>query len=195
MAARKAPSKGAKTLEPRARPAPKPKLPVRAFESAVGFERWLRAHHEKSPGIWLRLMKKASGRKGVTYLEALDIALSFGWIDDQTKAHDADSWLRKFVPRGARSIWSKINRAKALALIAAGRMQPAGLAQVENAKKDGRWRAAAFFKTLNGANRYAVLFRVQAPKAGNARPKDPRASQHARARRKDSRLRFRCDAS
>ena len=73
------------------------------------------------------------------------------------------------MPRGARSIWSKINRAKALALIAAGRMQPAGLAQVENAKKDGRWRTAAFFKTLNGANRYAVLFRVQAPKRPETR--------------------------
>lgn len=129
----------------------------------------------------------------MTYLEALDIALSFGWIDGQTKTHDTDSWLRKFVPRGARSIWSKINRAKALALIAAGRMQPAGLAQVENAKKNGRWhaaydsaknakppadftaalaqspRASAFFKTLNGANRYAVLFRVQAPKRPETR--------------------------
>ena len=114
MAARKAPSKGAKTLEPRARPAPKPKLPVRAFESAVGFERWLRAHHEKSPGIWLRLMKKASGRKGVTYLEALDIALSFGWIDGRPRpmtrirgsANSCREALAAFGPRSiARRLW------------------------------------------------------------------------------------------
>ncbi len=138
-------------------------------------------------------MKKASGQLGVSYAEALDLALSFGWIDGQLKSHDAHSWLRKFVPRGARSIWSKINRAKALALIAEKRMRPAGLEQVERAKKDGRWlraydgarnakppadfvaalaasaRAAAFFETLNAANRYAVLFRVQAPKKPETR--------------------------
>jgi len=166
---------------------------VRAFESAAAFERWLRANHAKSPGIWLRLMKKSSALAGVSYAEALDIALSFGWIDGQTKTHDADSWLRKFVPRGPRSMWSKINRTKALALIAAKRMQPAGLAAVERAKKDGRWqkaydsarnsklpadlaaalaqspRAAAFFETLDGANRYSVLFRVQAPKKPETR--------------------------
>ncbi|HEY0467742.1 MAG TPA: YdeI/OmpD-associated family protein, partial [Polyangiaceae bacterium] len=149
--------------------------------------------HQSSPGIWLRLMKKASGQPGVSYAEALEIALSFGWIDGQTKTYDAHSWLRKFVPRGARSIWSKINREKALALIAEKRMHPAGLAQVERAKKDGRWaaaydsaqkakpspdfaaalaaspRAAAFFATLTGANRYSVLFRVQAPKKPETR--------------------------
>ncbi len=173
--------------------APKAELPVQAFATAAAFERWLRANHETSPGIWLRLIKQASSQPGVSYAEALDIALSFGWIDGQLKSHDAESWLRKFVPRGARSIWSKINRAKALALIAAERMQPAGLAQVERAKKDGRWqaaydspsnaeppadfaaalaqspRAAAFFATLSGANRYAVLFRVQAPKKPETR--------------------------
>jgi len=193
MVAKKLPEKKQRPSAKRAKPAPKPELPVQSFASAAVFDRWLRAQHEKSPGIWLRLMKKASGQSGVSYAEALDIALSFGWIDGQTKTYDAGSWLRKFVPRGLRSTWSKINRDKALALIASGRMQPAGLEQVERAKKDGRWhtaydspskakpppdfaralaaspRAAAFFATLNGANRYAVLYRVQAPKKPETR--------------------------
>jgi uncharacterized protein YdeI (YjbR/CyaY-like superfamily) len=193
MIAKKLPKKTAKRPGQRAKPEPKAELPVQAFASAAAFERWLRVHHASSGGIWLQLMKKASGQPGVSYAEALDIALSFGWIDGQTKTYDAHSWLRKFVPRGARSIWSKINRAKALALIAEKRMQPAGLAQVERAKKDGRWlaaydsasnakpspefaaalaaspRAAAFFATLNGANRYAVLFREKAPKKPETR--------------------------
>jgi len=193
MAAKKLAKKSPKMPTKVAKPGLKAELPVREFESAAAFERWLGAQHAKSPGIWLRLMKKASGQPRVTYAEALEIALSFGWIDGQIKAHDAASWLRKFVPRGARSIWSKINREKALALIAQKRMQPAGLLQVELAKKDGRWaaaydsarnakpapdfaaalaaspRAAAFFATLTGANRYAVLFRVQAPKKPETR--------------------------
>lgn len=192
MAAKKLAKKSQKTPKV-AKPALKAELAVREFESAAAFERWLGAQHAKSPGIWLRLMKKASGQPGVTYAEALEIALSFGWIDGQTKTHDAISWLRKFVPRGARSIWSKINREKATALIAQKRMQPAGLSEVERAKKDGRWaaaydsarnaepapdfaaalaaspRAAAFFATLTGANRYSVLYRVQAPKKPETR--------------------------
>ena len=193
MAAKKLPKENASLSPPRAKPAPKPELPIMEFTSAAAFERWLRAQHEKSAGIWLRLMKKSSDQPGVSYAQALELALSYGWIDGQTKRHDAHSWLRKFVPRGARSIWSKINRAKALALIAEKRMQPAGLVQVERAKKDGRWQAAydsarnakppadfaaalaasaqasAFFATLSGANRYAVLFRVQAPKKPETR--------------------------
>jgi uncharacterized protein YdeI (YjbR/CyaY-like superfamily) len=193
MATQRVPRKGQKSPAKRGKSAPKAELPVQAFASPAAFERWLRAHHSTSAGIWLRLMKKSSAHKGVSYAEALDIALSFGWIDGQTKTHDADSWLRKFVPRGPRSMWSKINRDKALALIAAKRMHPAGLAQVERAKKDGRWgsaydsarnakppadfaaalaqspRAAAFFETLTGANRYSVLFRVQAPKKPETR--------------------------
>ncbi|HET7543593.1 MAG TPA: YdeI/OmpD-associated family protein [Polyangiaceae bacterium] len=168
-------------------------LPVQTFASAGAFERWLRTHHESSPGLWLRLMKKSSPEPGVSYAEALDIALSYGWIDGQTKTHDAHSWLRKFVPRGPRSIWSKINREKAQALIENKRMQPAGLAQVERAKADGRWqdaydsaskaqpsaefaaalaaspRAAVFFAQLNGANRYSVLFREKAAKKPETR--------------------------
>ena len=139
------------------------------------------------------MMKKASGRPSVSYAEAVEIALSFGWIDGQVKPYDEESWIRKFMPRAARSIWSKINRDKALALIAAKRMHPAGLAQVERAKADGRWdaayesareakpsaefaaalsaspRASAFFATLKGANRYAVLFREKAPKKPETR--------------------------
>jgi len=185
MADKKSAKKTAKARATRAKSALSVELPLQAFATAAAFERWLRSHHQTSKGIWLRLMKKASHQPGVSYAEALDIALAFGWIDGQTKTYDADSWLRKFVPRGARSIWSKINRTKA--------MQPAGLEQVERAKKDGRWqaaydsarnakpsadfaaalaaspRAAAFFATLNGANRYAVLFRVQAPKKAETR--------------------------
>jgi uncharacterized protein YdeI (YjbR/CyaY-like superfamily) len=166
---------------------------VQAFVSAAAFERWLRAYHETSPGIWLRLMKKTSPQPTVSYAEALELALSYGWIDGQLKSHDPHSWLRKFVPRGPRSIWSKINRDKALALIAEKRMRPAGLAQVERAKADGRWdaayegaskaqpsaefaaalaaspRAAASFAELNGANRYAVLFREKAGKKPETR--------------------------
>jgi len=193
MATKKLPKKIAKKPAPRAKPAPKAELPVHAFRNPAAFERWLKAQHADSAGIWLHLMKKASGVASVTYQEALDVALSWGWIDGQTKPHDADSWLRKFTPRGVRSTWSKINRAKALALIAAGRMQPAGLTQVQRAQQDGRWqaaydspsnatppadfaealaaspRAAAFFSTLNSANRYAVLYRVQAPKKAETR--------------------------
>jgi len=193
MTTKKLPKKSAKTGAKAAAPAVRAELAVAEFASAAAFERWLRVQHTKSPGIWLRLMKKTSDQPGVSYAEALEIALMFGWIDGQTKTYDEKSWLRKFVPRAPRSIWSKINRAKALALIAEKRMQPAGLAQVERAKQDGRWhaaydspsnatpppdfaaalaaspRASAFFATLNGANRYSVLFRVQAPKKPETR--------------------------
>jgi uncharacterized protein YdeI (YjbR/CyaY-like superfamily) len=193
MPAKKLPKKIDKKPAPRAGPAVKAELAVREFVSPLAFDRWLKAEHAKSPGLWLRLRKKSSATKGVTYPEALEIALSWGWIDGQLKSLDADSWLRKFVPRGPRSIWSKINREKALSLIAEKRMHPAGLEQVERARADGRFaaaydspsnakpppdfaralaqspRAAAFFETLTGANRYAVLFRVQAPKKAETR--------------------------
>jgi uncharacterized protein YdeI (YjbR/CyaY-like superfamily) len=173
--------------------APAPDFTVLSFASPAEFEHWLSSHHGSSRGIWLRLMKKASGLPSLTYQQALDVALTWGWIDGQTKSHDSDSWLRKFSPRGARSIWSKINRQKALALIAAKRMHAPGLAQVERAKKDGRWqaaydspsnakvpadlaaafatspRAAAFFGQLEARNRYAVLFRVHVPKKPETR--------------------------
>jgi uncharacterized protein YdeI (YjbR/CyaY-like superfamily) len=185
-----------KTIRVKARasgPGTATECPVRTFESPAQFRSWLASHHGSSRGIWLRLMKKASGAPSVSYREALDIALAWGWIDGQLKPFDANSWLRKFCPRGARSTWSKINCDKALALIASQQMQPAGLEQVERAKRDGRWkaaydspsnakvppdlaaafakspRAAAFFETLEARNRYAVLFRVQAPKKPETR--------------------------
>jgi uncharacterized protein YdeI (YjbR/CyaY-like superfamily) len=176
-----------------ANPAPKAELAVHSFPTVQALDRWLKREHATSPGVWLRLMKKASVTKGINYPQALEVALSWGWIDGQTKTYDAESWLRKFTPRGSRSIWSKINREKALALIAAERMHPAGLEQVRLAQADGRFEAAydsarnakpppdfaraledcppaaAFFKTLSGANRYAVLFRVQTPKKAETR--------------------------
>lgn len=193
MVAKKTSKKTAKVPAKPATPEAKPELPVKAFATAAALERWLETHHGSAPGIWLQLMKKTSPQPGVSYAEALELALSYGWIDGQTKTHDAHSWLRKFVPRGPRSIWSKINRSKALALIAEKRMRPAGLAQVQRAQADGRWeaaydsakqaqpspefakalaaspRAAAFFAELNGANRYAVLFREKAPKKAETR--------------------------
>jgi uncharacterized protein YdeI (YjbR/CyaY-like superfamily) len=193
MSAKKLPKNTAKKPGLRAKPAPKAELAVHSFATAQAFDRWLKREHAKSPGVWLRLMKKAATVKGMSYPEALEVALSWGWIDGQLKPYDAESWLRKFVPRGARSIWSKINRDKALALIEAERMHAPGLEQVRRAQADGRFavaydsprnavppadfmsalaqspRAAAFFETLNGANRYAVLYRVQAPKKAETR--------------------------
>ncbi|QRO02548.1 YdeI/OmpD-associated family protein [Archangium violaceum] len=154
---------------------------------------WLASNHTSSRGVWLKLAKKASGVASVTYAEAVEVGLAWGWIDGQRRSHDDTAFLQKFTPRGPRSIWSKINREKALALIAAGEMKPAGLAEVERAKRDGRWdaaydspsrasvpedlaaalaanpRAAEFFATLNATNRYAVLFRLQTVKKAETR--------------------------
>src|ERR1043166_3536047 len=117
-------------------------LPTLSFATPRAFSDWLAGHHASSRGIWLRLAKKGAGAASITYGEAVDVALAWGWIDGQKRRGDAASWLQKFTPRGARSVWSKINREKALALIDAGAMQPAGLAEVERAKRDGRWDAA-----------------------------------------------------
>src|SRR5690349_4205617 len=117
-------------------------LPIEPFATQGDWEAWLDERHAASPGIWLRFAKKASGTPSVTYDEALEVALCYGWIDGQKKSYDEGSWLQKFTPRGARSIWSKINRARAEALIESGRMRPAGLAAVESARGDGRWEAA-----------------------------------------------------
>lgn len=168
-------------------------LPVLAFAQPRAWAAWLASHHADTAGVWLRLAKKDSGIPSVTYAQALEVALAWGWIDGQKQAHDATAWLQRFTPRGPRSIWSKINRDKALALIAAGEMKPAGLAEVERAKRDGRWeaayasqsrstvpedlaaaleaspRAAAFFGTLDSANRYAILFRLHTAKKPETR--------------------------
>lgn len=164
-----------------------------AFPSAADWHAWLADHHASAAGIWLRLAKKTAPELTLSYAEALDEALCFGWIDAQTRGLDADYWLKRFTPRKPGSRWSKINTQKAEALIAAGRMQPAGLAEVESARADGRWEAAyagprtitvpddlaaalaanpaaaAFFATLNSINRYAILYRIGTVKRPEAR--------------------------
>jgi uncharacterized protein YdeI (YjbR/CyaY-like superfamily) len=162
-----------------------PTQPVKLFRDQAAWEAWLSKNSEASPGVWLRLAKKASRIKAVTYAEALDSALCHGWIDGQRKPFDEDTWIQRFTRRGPASIWSKINRAKALALIEAGRMQPAGHAAIDKAKEKGKWetaydshrtseppedfltaldrnpKAKKFFPMLNRQNRYAILFRIQ----------------------------------
>lgn len=173
----------------------KSELPIIAFSDQNAWEKWLKSNHCKSSGIWMKLAKKDSGTPSITYAEAIEVALCYGWIDGQKQSHSAEAWLQKFTPRGRRSIWSKINREKALALLESGRMQPAGLAEIERAKRDGRWkqaydspknaampsdlqaalnknqRAKAFFATLEGRNRYAILWRVQTAKKPETRAK------------------------
>jgi len=116
--------------------------PVLAFKTPKAWATWLAKHHDQSKGLWLRLAKKDAGIASITYPEALDVALCYGWIDGQKKGEDDRYWQQKFTPRGARSIWSKINCGKAEALIEQGLMQAAGLKEVERAKADGRWDAA-----------------------------------------------------
>jgi uncharacterized protein YdeI (YjbR/CyaY-like superfamily) len=170
-------------------------LKVVAFSSAKKLEQWLAKNHAKSNGIWLRFFKKSSGVASVSYEEALDAALCFGWIDGQLQKCDAQSWLRKFTPRRPKSSWSKRNREHAERLIRAGHMQAAGLAEIEAAQQDGRWDAAydspsrmvvpddflkelakneaakAFFKTLNKANVFAIAWRLQTAKKPETRHK------------------------
>jgi uncharacterized protein YdeI (YjbR/CyaY-like superfamily) len=167
--------------------------PVRLFKSKKDWAAWLEKNHGKSTGLWLRLAKKDAGLRSVSYKEALEVALCYGWIDGQKRPESEQAWLQRFVSRSGPSIWSKINREKALALVASGEMKPAGLEAIENAKKNGRWdsaydspsgatvpsdfqaaldanqRAAVFFKTLDRANRYAVLWRIQTVKKAETR--------------------------
>ena len=168
-------------------------LPVLAFATGRAWSEWLEAHHASSRGLWLKVAKKGAGSVSVTYSEAIDGALAWGWIDGQKRGFNGVWWLQRFTPRTAKSAWSKINRAKVEALIAAGTMEAPGLAEVERAKRDGRWdraydgarsssvpadliaafarnaRARAFFETLDGANRYAILYRVQTAKKPETR--------------------------
>lgn len=167
--------------------------PVVQFKSAKAWAAWLAKNHARSSGVWLRLAKKASGIPSPTYDEALDVALCYGWIDGLKKTYDADTWVQRFTPRKPQSVWSKRNRAKVAELIRAKRMTPAGLRAVQLAKRDGRWHAAydsqsnarvpadlraalarnarakAFFATLTGSNRYAILFRVHTAKRAETR--------------------------
>ena len=168
-------------------------LETRAFASADEWEAWLRAHHDSTPGVWIKFARKGSGIPTVTYPEALHAALCFGWIDGQARGGDESFYLQRFTPRRSRSIWSKRNRDFATALIESGRMQPAGLREVQRAKADGRWdaaydapstatvpddlqaaleanpAAAEFFARLKGRNRYAILHRVQTAKKPETR--------------------------
>jgi uncharacterized protein YdeI (YjbR/CyaY-like superfamily) len=170
-------------------------LPSLPFESKKKWADWLAREHDISAGVWLKLAKKDSGIASVTYEEAVEVALCYGWIDGQKKGFDDKYWLQKFTPRGPKSIWSKINTEKAERLIASGEMKPAGLKAVTAARQDGRWEAAyssqknmsvpedfqaaldknrnarAFFASLNSANRYAILFRIQTAKKAETRAK------------------------
>ena len=163
------------------------------FPSQGAFAQWLAEHYDRSDGVWLLHAKKGAPVPSVSYQEALEVALCFGWIDGQKRSHDRHHYLQRWTPRRARSIWSKVNREKALRYIEEGKMQPSGLAEIERAKKDGRWDAAydssstanvppelqaafadhpgaaEFFATLNSQNRYAVLFRVQTAKKPETR--------------------------
>ena len=114
-------------------------LPVRLFKDAAAWEAWLARQHAKSAGLWLRIAKAASNVKSVSYAEALDVALCYGWIDGQKKSFDDSTFLQKFTPRGKRSIWSKINREKVQRLVESGRMQSPGLEAVDRAKANGQW--------------------------------------------------------
>ena len=171
----------------------KPELPVLEFSSQQQWADWLEQNHAQAQGVWLKFAKKGSGATTVTYGEAVEEALCYGWIDGQAARHDDSYYLQRFTPRRARSRWSQVNCGRAERLIAQKRMKPAGLAQVEAAKDDGRWEAAyappsaatapedlqraldenpeakAFFATLNATNRYAIIYRLHDAKRAETR--------------------------
>jgi uncharacterized protein YdeI (YjbR/CyaY-like superfamily) len=168
-------------------------LPIHLFSEPKDLEAWLEENHDCSEGVWLKIAKKGAPEPSVTYAEALEVALCFGWIDSQKRGLDETHFLQRFTPRRPRGRWSKINREKAEALIAAGRMRPTGMAEVEAAKADGRWEAAyegqgtakvppdlqreldgndaaaKFFASLDSANRYAILYRLDEAKKPETR--------------------------
>ena len=165
-------------------PAAKPERQTKSFKTQAAFDAWMAKNHAKTDGLWVRFYKKASGVPTVTYAEAVEVALIWGWIDGQRKSLDTESFLQLYTPRRKRSLWSKINKQHIARLTGAGRMQPAGLAEVERAKADGRWdqaygnardiempkdflralakdkQAKAFFAGLNKANHYAIAWRL-----------------------------------
>lgn len=170
-------------------------LPILGFESPAEWEAWLAANHATAPGVRLRLVKKGVPEASVSYAQAVEVALCYGWIDGQAKSLGPTHWTQRFTPRRPRSLWSRINCDKVEALIASGRMQLAGLREVERAKADGRWESAyaspsvievpaelaaaleanpaarAFFATLNSRNRYAILHRITTAKRPETRSK------------------------
>lgn len=173
----------------------KAELEIMAFDSQKKWAKWLEKNHRKTPGIWLKFFKKNSGVKTVTYAEAVEEALCYGWIDSQAKSIDEKAYLQRFTPRGPKSVWSKINTEHIERLIKEGRMKEAGLETVDAAKQDGRWaaaysspskvtmpedfkkalsgnkKAAAFYKSLNKANTYGILTRIQFARKAETRAK------------------------
>ena len=165
---------------------PKSDDAVELFATPADFERWLRAHHAKASCIWVKYAKKKSGIPSIDWNQAVDVALCYGWIDGQSKSLDETYAIQRFTPRGSRSKWSKLNRERVARLTKAGLMQPAGLAEVERAKADGRWdsaydspatakalaksaKAKKFFDSLSSTNRYAILYRLQEAKKPETR--------------------------
>ena len=172
---------------------PKPGDPLELFATPAEFERWLRSHHATASCIWVKYAKKKSGIPSIDWDQAVDVALCYGWIDGQSKSLGETYAIQRFTPRGRRSTWSKRNRERVARLTKAGRMQPAGVAEVERAKADGRWdsaydspadakvpddlakalaksaKARKFFDSLNSTNRYAILYRLQQAKKPETR--------------------------
>lgn len=174
-------------------------LPVLPFASREAWSRWLEEHHSGAEGVWIQFAKKGSGLQSVTYEQAVEVALCYGWIDGQTRRLDESHWLQRFTPRRPKSRWSKVNRERAERLISRGEMRPAGLREVERARQDGRWDAAydppstatvpedllrelernagarEAFERLDGRNRYAILYRI-----GEAKRPETRARRIAK---------------
>lgn len=170
-----------------------PDYPIITFASQKDWAKWLAKEHAQSDGVWIKIAKKASGIPSVDYTEALDVALCYGWIDGQLKRVDDDYYVQKFTPRRARSKWSKVNIGKVEKLTADGKMKPAGLAQIEAAKADGRWEAAydsprtatvppdlqaaidkkvkakKTFESLTSGQRYSILYSIQDAKRPETR--------------------------
>lgn len=167
--------------------------PIIAFPSQAAFEKWLAKNHTSTTGFWMKIGKKGNPEPSITYAEAVEAGLIYGWIDGQKAAYDELWFLQRFTPRRRQSQWSKVNRDKVDALVAAGRMQPSGLREVEAAKADGRWeraysgqatakvpddlqaaldqnkQAADAFQTLRASDRYAILYRVETAKRAETR--------------------------
>ncbi len=167
--------------------------PEITFANQEDWEAWLGSNGEVVAGVWLRIAKKSAEQPTLTYAQALEVAICYGWIDGQKQAESEHYWLQRFTPRTPKSTWSKINKAKAEALMSAGKMHPTGLREINRAKRDGRWEAAyssastatvpddlqkaldrnpkakQFFATLNSRNRYAILFRIQSVKRAETR--------------------------
>lgn len=168
-------------------------LQIVLFPSQDAWVQWLDTYHERPEGIWVKIARKDSETPTVSYSEALEVALCYGWIDGQKKSYDQDTWLQKFTPRRPKSVWSKVNVDKVMQLLASGRMKPSGMKEVNAAKEDGRWDAAyesqgnfaipddfqaelekneqakSFFEALNRQNRYAICYRIQTAKKPETR--------------------------